>query len=89
MAQNLQLSDEVYDDLKKLAEASSVTPEEWVRAKVSAEIPKEFKERPLREALEGHVGVLDSSGNPDAQYRKEAFGEIVTKKLEKQGIKKP
>lgn len=50
---------------------------------------RSFTERSLSEALEGHVGVIDSDGTPEAQYRKDAFGELVTKKLESQGIKKP
>ncbi|MEJ7708736.1 MAG: hypothetical protein WKF84_02505 [Pyrinomonadaceae bacterium] len=50
---------------------------------------KSFDERSLSDALEGHIGVLDSSDNSYAQHSKWAFGRLVAKKLESQDIKKP
>ena len=89
MAQNLQLSDEVYDDLKKLAEARNVTPEEWVAAKVLEERPKDLEERPLSELLEGLIGAIDSSEEPLRGHPRTRLGDLIAAKLERQGIKRP
>ena len=89
MAQNLQLSDEVYDDLKKLAEARNVTPEEWVEAKVLEERPKDLEERPLSQLLEGLIGAIDSSEEPLGGHPRTKLSDLIAAKLEKQGIKRP
>ncbi len=46
------------------------------------------KERPLLKVLEGHIGILDSGASTDAQYSKDAYGEMILEKFAKQGIKR-
>jgi hypothetical protein len=49
-----------------------------------------FEERPLSEALEGLVGVIDSrEPAPPFPQKKSEWGEIIVEKFRKQGLKLP
>jgi hypothetical protein len=49
-----------------------------------------IEERPLSELLEGLIGVIDSSEDSPAFPRKRsAYGESITEKFRKQGLKLP
>lgn len=87
MSQTLELPDEVFDALKKVASERGLTPVQWVMKTLPTQSSN--NERPLSEALEGLTGVIDSRAEPRPQYVSSAFGAGLVKKFEKQGLKRP
>lgn len=93
MTHVVELSDETYQKLQRVAEQEGVTPVEWLEATISREPVSgslkagEFKS--VAEALAPCIGSVDSrTHTPDPKYRSE-FGDIVDQKMAKQGFKPP
>ncbi len=86
MSRNLELPEEVFQALEKVAQANGVSPAEWIVGQLpSGYAPRE--ERPLSEAMRSFIGVIDSSEEPHTGYPDTAFTKGLVEKYEKQGLK--
>ncbi len=83
MSQSLELPTELFEALQKTAEANGMSPVEWIASTLPALPPKQ-------EGLwEGLLGVIDSRDGLENSVPHTPFGDLITAKLEKQGITKP
>src|SRR5438132_11594954 len=90
----VELPDEVYRNLARVAEDSGLTPAEWIAASVSrsngpasAGAGQPSPEgRPLSEALKDLIGVVDSGKEPPSIKHRSKVEELVSEKFRKQGI---
>ena len=81
MTHVVELSEEAFLNLQRVAEQEGVTPAEWITAAVSQE--------DTLAALAPFIGVVDSREHtPHSGYRS-AFGDILDKKFARQGINPP
>lgn len=87
MDQSIELSPEVYEALRRAAQASGVSPSEWIASKL--EIPTRSAERPTVELFAALLGVIDSREEPKSQVRRTPLGELIARKLEGQGLSRP
>lgn len=91
MTHVVELPEETYQKLQRVAEEEGVTPAEWITATVSragTQVPVNGKESP-RHALADYIGAFDSSEvKPDERFRSD-FGDVVDAKFARQGITPP
>src|SRR5437773_1045926 len=88
MAHVLELPEDVYERLQRVAEKEGVTPVEWIEATISRHASSTESEI-LAGALAPFIGTVDSSTTkPDPRYRSD-FGDLVDRKFAKQGFKPP
>lgn len=78
MTNQVELPDDVYRELTREAEEQKVTVAEWITARLSR-TPGILNsdERPLSEALEGLVGVVDSRTEPSYNPRRTTIGDLI------------
>jgi hypothetical protein len=88
MSQKLELPDEVYNALERVAQESGMSPDEWIASQLRCQNVS-AKDRPLSELLDGLVGVIDSAAEPHSGYGRSNFGSALAAKFEKQGLRRP
>jgi hypothetical protein len=88
MSQKLELPDEVYNALEKVAQQEGMSPGEWVAAQLPG-YPSARAGYSLTEALEDVIGVIDSTTKAPPNYGQSAYGDALSAKFEKQGLRKP
>lgn len=100
MSHVIELKDEVFTKLKENAEKDGVTPELWIEIKVKADTGSTGQDKSdaeKRKAWENFIGAADSSRplgvdseNSDPPLAKRVdniFGESVTQKMKRIGLK--
>jgi len=86
MSRTIELPDELYRNLERMAQENGLTPEGWIAATLAANSgPTE--NAPLSESLQDLLGVVDSAEEP--RGRRTLLGEMVAAKLESQGLRRP
>ncbi len=88
MSRTIELPDELYRDLERVARERGVTLADLI----AAALPDRYgppDEQPLAELLEGLIGVVDSTREPQSGHARTPFGELIARKLERQGLRRP
>ena len=88
MTHAVELSEEAYQNLQRVADEEGVTPAEWITAAVSSNgtSPALDQSESAEEALAPFIGAVDSRAyTPDPKYRS-TFGDILDEKFARQGI---
>ena len=78
MSRTLELPDELYRDLERVARERGLTPADWIASTLpggSGSIDQE----PLSDLLQGLIGVADSTNEP--RRVRAAFGELIAQKV--------
>jgi hypothetical protein len=86
MSKIIELPDELYRDLEKVAREQGLTPADWIAATLPS---RSIDEQPLSELLEGLVGAVDSTNEPRSGHSRTPLSELIARKLEKQGLRRP
>ena len=87
------LPEQTYKTLLEVAREQGLTPENWIAFQLSKErvlpnaAPKQ--EQLLSELTGDLIGAIDSKVEPHYQSKKTDFGELLAKKVSKQGIQRP
>jgi hypothetical protein len=74
--------------LERTAQEQGLTPADWIAASLPGRSAA-GEEHSLALLLEGLIGAIDSSGEPRRGGTPTAFGDMVAKKLERQGLRRP
>ena len=88
MSRIVELPDEVYNDLEKVARERGISPADWIAATLPGGSGV-IDERPLAELLHGLIGAVDSTKGPRSGNARTPFGELIARKLERQGLRRP
>ena len=83
----LELPDEVYKDLEKVARERGLSPADWIAATLPGGSGS-IEERPLSELLQGLIGAVDSTKGPESRHAHTTFGELIARKFERQGLRR-
>ncbi len=86
MGQTLELPDEVYEALARVAREGGVTPAEWLAINLHAS-DVYSQERPLPELLNDLIGSVDSTETQNTHQT--AFSIALAEKFRKQGLRIP
>lgn len=87
MSRTIELPDELYQDLERVARERGLTPADWI----AASLPRgsgSIEERPLPELLQGLIAAVDSTTEPRSGDARTPFGELIARKFEKQGLRR-
>jgi hypothetical protein len=87
MSQKLELPDEVYNALERVAKESGPSLDEWIASQPRCR-DVFTKDRPLSELLDGLNGVIDSTVEPISIYGQNDFRCALLAKFEKQGLRR-
>ena len=88
MARVIELSEDAYQTLRRVAEQQGVTPSEWVASTVSragTNVLSDHTES-AEEALAPFIGAVDSGEHRSDERYRSGFGDILDEKFAKQGI---
>lgn len=88
MSKAIELPDRVYRDLERAARERGITPADWIAASLPGRCAS-GEEHSLALLLEGLIGAIDSTGEPRRGGTPSAFGDMVARKLERQGLRRP
>jgi hypothetical protein len=99
MTVKIEIREETAAKLQAIADALHLSLDDYL-AGIAALVPlhqangeqRALEGHPLRELLDGLVGVIDSSvpdSDPSAQSRHTLFGQLLVEKFRKQGLKLP
>jgi hypothetical protein len=88
MSRTIELPDDVYKDLEKVARERGLSPADWIAATLPVASGL-IEERPLSELLQGLIGAVDSSKGPQSGNARTPFGELIARKFERQGLHRP
>jgi hypothetical protein len=83
MSRIIELPDDVYESLEKVAREQGFTPVGWI----ANAVPPVSAERPLGGLLEGLTGTVNSAEVPAGERRHTPFSEVLMRKFEKQGLR--
>jgi hypothetical protein len=86
MSQTLELPDEVFEALAKVAREGGVTPAEWLAINLHSSEASTQK-RPLPELWNDVIGSVDSTKTQSTHQT--AFSTALTEKFRKQGLRIP
>ena len=87
MSRTLELPDELYRDLERVARERGLTPADWIASTLpggSGSIDQE----PLSDLLQGLIGVVDSTNEPRSDRARTSYGERIARKFERQGLRR-
>jgi hypothetical protein len=77
---------EVYKDLEKVAREQGLSPGDWIAATLPSGSGS-TEERPLSELLYGLIAAVDSTKGPRSGNARTPFGELIARKLQRQGLR--
>jgi hypothetical protein len=87
MSRTLELPDELYRELEKVALEHSLTVVDWIAATLPE--PSSTGGHSLPELLQGLIGAVDSTEGTRNDVSRTSFGDLIARKLEKQGLRRP
>lgn len=88
MSRTIELSDEIYGDLERAAREVGLTPAGWI-ASALASASGQADGRLLPELLEGLIGAVDSTNLVQSGSGGTPYSELIAKKFERQGLRRP
>jgi hypothetical protein len=86
MSRTVELPDELYQDLERVARERGLTPADWIATTLPGGAGS-VAEQPLSELLQGLIGAVDSTEEPRSGHASTPFGELIARKLEGQGLR--
>jgi len=85
VSRTIELPDEVYEGLERLAQERGVSVAEWIADNLSLPA-NSLAGRPLSELLEGLVGSVDSTTQRDGSRARTPFADLIADKFRRQGL---
>jgi hypothetical protein len=86
MSRTVELPDDLYRDLERVARERGLTPADWIATTLPGGAGS-AAEHPLAELLQGLIGAVDSTEEPRSGQSRTSFGELIARKLEGQGLR--
>ena len=85
MSRTVELPEDIYDELERAARENGLTPAGWI----AATLPGYSTDQPLPVLLEGLIGAIDSTVEPQSAGSQTPLGDLIAQKLERQGFRRP
>jgi hypothetical protein len=86
MSRSVELPESIYDELERAARDKGLTPAGWIAATLSGW--RLCTDQPLPVLLEGLIGAIDSTGEPQSASARKPFADLIVRKLERQGLRR-
>ena len=86
MSRIIELPDELYENLERVAREQGFTLVDWIANAVPA-TTRSADTRSLTDRLEGLIGSVNSAETPPDERRRTPFSELVSRKFERQGLR--
>jgi hypothetical protein len=87
VSRSIELPDGLYQDLEREAQQRGLSVADWIGAHVPSSSPAAG--RPLLNLLDGLLGAVDSTQEPRHGTARTPLSDIVARKFEKQGLRRP
>jgi hypothetical protein len=87
MSRTIELPDELYRDLERVARERGLTPADWIATTIPGGSGS-IEQQPLSELLQGLIGAVDSTREPRSSQARTPFGELIARKFERQGLRR-
>ena len=87
MSRTIELPDELYRDLERVARERGLTPADWIATTIPGGAGS-IEQQPLSELLQGLIGAVDSTREPRSGQARTPFGELIARKFERQGLRR-
>lgn len=87
MSRTIELPDELYRDLERVARERGLTPADWIATTLLGGSGS-IEQQPLSELLEELIGAVDSTKEPRSGPARPAFSELIARKFERQGLRR-
>jgi hypothetical protein len=87
MSRSVELPDELYRELEKVALEHGLTVVDWIAATLPE--PSSIGEHSLPELLQGLIGAVDSTKGTRSDVSRTPFGDLIARKIEQQGLRRP
>jgi hypothetical protein len=84
----IELPENVYQGLERAARERGMTTADWIASILPNDQDASEQQR-LHKVLNDLVGVIDSSKEPRRGHAPTPFADLVSEKLEKQGLRRP
>ncbi len=88
MSRNIELPDDLYRDLEKVAQEQGLSVAGWIAATIPG-CPGPIADQTVSELLQGLIGAVDSTKEPRSHPTRTGFAELIARKFERQGLKRP
>jgi len=85
--QSIELPYEIYEALQREAQASGISPSEWIASRLA--ITSRLPESPTQELFAGLLGVIDSREQIGHSLPQTALGDLIGRKFKGQGLLRP
>jgi predicted transcriptional regulator len=86
MSRTIELPDELYENLERVARGQGVTPAGWIAKAVPA-FSTASNTRSVADELEGLLGAVNSLKESATGRRRSPFSDLLVQKFEKQGLR--
>ena len=86
MSRILELPDELYRDLERVARERGVTPVDWIAGALPGNSDP-IAQQTLTELLRGLIGSVDSTKDVRSGQPRTPFSELIASKFERQGLR--
>ena len=87
MSRIIELPDELYRDLERVARERGLTPADWIATTLPGRSGA-IDQAPLAELLQGLIGAVDSAKEQRSGQARSPFGELIARKFERQGLRR-
>ena len=88
MSRTIELPEDVYQNLEKAARERGMTAGDWIASILPIDRDSSEKHR-LHEVLRSLVGAIDSTDETGTGYPPTVISDLVSEKLQKQGLRTP
>jgi len=86
MSRIVELPDELYRDLERVARERGLTPADWTATALPSRSGA-VDQQPLSELLQGLLGAADSTKERRSSQARTPFGELIARKFKRQGLR--
>jgi hypothetical protein len=87
MSRIIELPDQLYRDLERVAQERGLTLADWIATTLPGG-SNAIGQQPLSELLQGLIGAVDSTKEQRTNQARTPFGELIARKFERQGLRR-
>ena len=87
MSRIIELPDQLYRDLERVAQERGLTLADWIATTLPGG-SNAIGQQPLSELLQGLIGAVDSTTEQRRSQARTPFGELIAREFERQGLRR-
>jgi hypothetical protein len=86
MSRIVELPDELYRDLERVAQERGLTSADWIATTLPGRSGA-IDQQPLSELLQGLIGAVNSTKERRSSQARTPFGELIARKFKREGLR--